>query len=546
MKRNKKSNKGFTLIELVLSITLAALVVIGAYSLLSSNNKLYRGISSEFDIQSQVRYATTMINEKTRYSTVAFAVLDEHFQGGEGELTEKWSYFGVSKDKQEIIHYKWDEDKNKHIKEILVPREDDFYYDLYFYQREETENERIINYELLVTKKNKNGENKQEIIDIKTEIEALSAIQIVDRGLYSSEKAVALAYRTDPTPKAESQHAVIAMVLDTSGSMNWNMGGEDKCIWNTIHGDLRVNGIRQYEGEPAKGSWGQWLEPNCWYYSDEGRFYGPYSDRPVYWWGGYYYYPNAGYVKRDESKTRINILKNQAKTLVEEFKDNQIKGDIRLIEFNTRASYKTDWVDIQNDNQKAIEEINKLIADGGTNTGDGLRRAYYGIDDKSKELNKLDKEVKNYMIVLVDGVTTQYSILSRWNNSFYLDNKTAPYVIGEGSSLDPKGETYVKEIGNMIQGKSPYTNHNITTFVIGFSDKWENGKYVELESVNTIAEACGIDSEHFFDITNKDKPVKDEPKYVFWAKDEDSLKNVFNSISKTIEVDFWQVSGPDN
>ena len=64
MKRNKKSNKGFTLIELVLSITLAALVVIGAYSLLSSNNKLYRGISSEFDIQSQVRYATTMINEK--------------------------------------------------------------------------------------------------------------------------------------------------------------------------------------------------------------------------------------------------------------------------------------------------------------------------------------------------------------------------------------------------------------------------------------------------------------------------------------------------
>ncbi len=117
---------------------------------------------------------------------------------------------------------------------------------------------------------------------------------------------------------------------------------------------------------------GQWLEPNCWYYSDEGRFYGPYSDRPVYWWGGYYYYPNAGYVKRDESKTRINILKNQAKTLVEEFKDNQIKGDIRLIEFNTRASYKTDWVDIQNDNQKAIEEINKLIADGGVQTQGGM------------------------------------------------------------------------------------------------------------------------------------------------------------------------------
>ncbi len=76
--------------------------------------------------------------------------------------------------------------------------------------------------------------------------------------------------------------------------------------------------------------------------------------------------------KRDESKTRINILKNQAKTLVEEFKDNQIKGDIRLIEFNTRASYKTDWVDIQNDNQKAIEEINKLIADGGVQTQGGM------------------------------------------------------------------------------------------------------------------------------------------------------------------------------
>lgn len=532
-----KTNKGFTLIELILAIALAALVVLGAYNLLISNNKLYIGISSEFDIQSQVRYATTVINESTRYSTVAFAVLDEHFQGGEGELTEKWSYFGVSKDKQEILHYEWDEDKNIHIKEILVPKEDGYYYDLYFYQREETENERIINYELLVTKKNNDDKNKQEIIDIKTEIEALSAIQIVDRGLYSDEKSVALAYRTDPTPKAESQHAVIAMVLDTSGSMNWNMKGEDEVIWSKIYGDLRVNGISQKVGEPAKWSWGQWLEPNYWYYNVNSYLYRAYYEPYIY---------SRGYVKKDESKTRINILKNQAKFLVEEFKNNQIQGDLRLIEFNTRASYKTEWVDIQNDKQRVIEEINKLDANGGTNTGDGLRRAYYGIDDKNKKLNKVDKEVKNYMIILVDGVTTQYSTLSKWNDSFYLDNKRAPYVTGKGSSLDLKGEEYVKTIGKMIQGKNPYTDHNIITFIIGFSDKWENGKYVELESVNTIAEACGIEKEHHFDVKNKDNPVKDDPKYVFWAKDEDSLKNVFNSISKTIEADFWQVSGPDN
>lgn len=530
-----KTNKGFTLIELILAIALAALVVLGAYNLLISNNKLYIGISSEFDIQSQVRYATTVINESTRYSTVAFAVLDEHFQGGEGELTEKWSYFGVSKDKQEILHYEWDEDKNIHIKEILVPKEDGYYYDLYFYQREETENERIINYELLVTKKNNNDENKQEIIDIKTEIEALSAIQIVDRGLYSDEKAIALAYRTDPIPKAESQHAVIAMVLDTSGSMNWNMKGEDEVIWSKIYGDLRVNGISQKVGEPAKGSWHQWLEPNYWYYNVNSYLYRAYYEPYRY---------SRGYVKKDESKIRINILKNQAQFLVEEFKNNQIQGDIKLIEFNTRASCKTKWIDIQNNNQEVIKKINELKANGGTNTGDGLRRAYYEIDDKNKELSKVDKEVKNYMIVLVDGVTTFYS--SKNNGDFYKEKDEAPYIGGKGSSLDDEGEEYVKVIGNMIQGKGSYTNHNITTFIIGFSDKWENGKYEELESVNTISEACGIEEEDHFDITNKDKPVKDDPKYVFWAKDEDSLKNVFNSISKTIEADFWQVSGPDN
>lgn len=523
------NKKGFTLIELLLSIAVGSIIMGSVFSLLTSNTRLYSGTSKEFDLQSQVRYASEVINNNIKNSTVAFAVMDDHFMGKAEGLTEKWDYIGVSEDKDEIINFIWNGSKEVHEKNILVPKRDGYFYNIEFSQDIENEHERLISYTFTVY----NNENKREVIEMKTSIEAINAIQIVDRGLHSVDKAVALAYRTDPTPKAEEQHALIAMVLDTSGSMAWNMSGFEEGKWGTVLGDFKVNGVSQKEGDVAKGSWNQYLVVNKWYHNRGGNLYVGYGNdnNP------------KGEVVSNEDVRRISILKRQAKDLVDSFAENNIAGNIRLIDFNSLAHYKTDWLEILDEKQTLKYEINKLSASGGTNTGDGLRLAYYAIDEKNKTLKGTNKEVRNYLIILVDGVTTYYSSTQKNTKNFYTQSGNQNrYYRGKGHSLDSDGEEYVKLIGNMIKN----SDNNITPFIIGFSDKWENNKYVELESVNTIAGAVGIAEEHHFDIKKKDNPVKDNPKYVFWAKDEESLKNVFESISRTIEADFWQVSGPDN
>ncbi len=539
MKKYSHFKKGFTLIELILAIAISSMIIIVIFSLFTSNTRLYKETSKEFDIQSQVRYASEVINQSIRYSTVSFAVLEDHYNGEEAKLTDDWNYLGLSQNKDEFIHYKWDKENKKHEKEIIIAKNEGFYYDLSFHQNKDDINQKTINYDLKISKlaSNSTPDEKKIVTEIKTGVEAINAIQIVDRGIGSNKKAIALAYRTDPTPKAESQKAAVAMVLDNSGSMAWNMtGDENSGKWRTIIGDFKVNGVKQEIGKPAKGSSGQMLEINTWYYNSGNNLYRAYSEPKGY--------KNRGYVIKDDLVSRISILKNQAQLLVDQLFTNKIEGDLVLVPFSTKGEPVKNTpgnkyeFDIKNEQYEIKNKIGEMTANGGTNTGDGLRRAYYLLDDINKNSPR-----RNYLIVLVDGVTTYYS---GTKNNFYLASGNAPSVNGYGSKLDDTGEEYVKEIGKMIKGEGPYKNHDIKTFVISFSDKWENGKYSELESVNTIAEACGIGKEHHFDIKNRNNPVKDNPERVFWAKDEESLQNVFDSISKYIEADFWQVSGPDN
>lgn len=59
--------------------------------------------------------------------------------------------------------------------------------------------------------------------------------------------------------------------------------------------------------------------------------------------------------------------------------------------------------------------INRLIAKGGTNTGDGMRRGFSSIVNFNNEIQNEDKTTKNFMIILVDGDTTFATITERVN-----------------------------------------------------------------------------------------------------------------------------------
>lgn len=109
---------------------------------------------------------------------------------------------------------------------------------------------------------------------------------------------------------------------------------------------------------------------------------------------------------------RIDVLKERAKEMVDGLADND-NVYISLTPFNDTAN---NGVNNDLNNMLPLKEteadggvsdiIDSLEADGGTNTGDGMRRGYYSIVNFNNLTENIDKITKNFMIILVDGETT--------------------------------------------------------------------------------------------------------------------------------------------
>jgi prepilin-type N-terminal cleavage/methylation domain-containing protein len=231
--------------------------------------------------------------------------------------------------------------------------------------------------------------------------------------------------------------------------------------------------------------------------------------------------------------SRISVLKDQAATLINNFatEDNI---DIKLVPFNTSAN-DSDLTVYAFKNAKTytsslLTAVNNLTADGGTNTGDGLRRAYWALYNHNREVGA-GVRASNYLIVLVDGVTTFASVHSHTDRSFvtedgYVDegfldtsptDRTNGQIAGNGGSLDTTyGRPYVNLIGaSQISGFA-------RVYVIGFS-----AVASDLNSVNDIATACGA-----------------LPENVYTASSPDALAQVFDAVRQDIVNDLWYLQGP--
>jgi len=269
-------------------------------------------------------------------------------------------------------------------------------------------------------------------------------------------------------------------------------------------------------------------------------------------------------LKPKDNKTRLAYLKEASKQMVDEFaKETDLDFRIILVPFSSSANHedplqansntKHPIYDIKNAS-KIKESIEKLKADGGTNTGDGLRRAYYRTKELNDEIVLQTKKPNNYLIVLVDGVSTMASvdsssgdnkIINHGNNpqhSWYKGNRNHivyqtndkgvkkytenPYggLVGYGNQLDDIATSYVNKMGKMITDNKVYQQ----VYVIGFSSIKS-----EMESVKDIAAALGIENP-------------DSSKYVYdFSKNQNlDLSDVLDKIREDIIQQLWRVDGP--
>ena len=228
-----RHRKGFTLIELSIVVVFIGLVfLIGANMFKLSARSLEMG-NREFGLQTNVRVAAQTALSKVRYSTAIFTIPQSSFNGT--NLERRWDYFGIEettlngKPASQIVQYTWNEALGKHKQAIIVEPRENITYSLVFSKditvsavssdNSEIYENNLLNFKIVGYL---NADFSNPYITIDGGTLASNSLQVVDYGT-DLDNATAIAYRSDERPSTFVGH--IAIILDCSGSMAWDMEG---------------------------------------------------------------------------------------------------------------------------------------------------------------------------------------------------------------------------------------------------------------------------------------------------------------------------------
>lgn len=394
MEKAVKTNRGLTLIELILALAFVGIVIVLSSNILMVGVKSQNLSVKEFSIQSEMRRAAEKTNEIVRYSKAIFAV-PKTFVSSETVMDSGWTYLMASTDGKRIVTMEYDESLSKHVEKVVVNESDETYYYMTFEKNLSTHSDTVLNYQIYTYSKDDYGNKVNEKLMYETTVETANAIQIVDKGTESSP-SIALAYRNDgqTSGKGKNQIAYITIIIDVSNSMNLTPTGGGNTSSETTNS--RISKVRT-------------------------ALYG------------------------DGTSNGKGIIQMFAK------EENVF---ISLVPFANTANYpsphantdptaKHPFYEVYNssDANTLITSVKELKADGynssrygsgqgGTNTGDGLRRAYYLHETFRDRMSALGTpidekdQVHHYMILLVDGETTfETAYYNGVDQGFYIDTQ---------------------------------------------------------------------------------------------------------------------------
>ncbi|WP_040436379.1 VWA domain-containing protein [Clostridium sartagoforme] len=198
------------------------------------------------------------------------------------------------------------------------------------------------------------------------------------------------------------------------------------------------------------------------------------------------------------SGNKIKNLKEAAKSFVEKMKDvPNLK--IGIIKYASDATIVSNLI-AANDSS-LITTINKLSANGGTNTREGLRKAAYLLNNDSESVNKT-------IVLMTDGNPTYYSKYDK------LDDST-PTRYGSGSSTNSTTMNYTKNFA-----KDHIAAKQYNAYSIGYGLDNNGTKYLKQihQSMRNISENTDINEKNGF-----------------FSKSDGSITEIFNEIADDIK-----------
>lgn len=379
--KDSRNSPGFTLIELLLALSLVSVVIAISANLLFFGTRTQKSTIKEYSMQSDIRRATEMTNELIRYSKAVFAV-PQTFVESTDKMDPGWNYLMVTSDSKKIVRMEYDSTLAKHVEKVVVQESEDIRYHIEFEKDEAAKSDNIIKYKIYAYNTDKNGNKIKQKVLFETTIEAINAVQIVDKGTDTSP-SVALAFRSDgqTSGKGKNQMAYITLIVDTSNSMNAAPNGAGAT--NDETSNSRIRKVREAligDGTSKGNGIIQQLakEENVFIsfvpFAETANYPSPFANTK----------PNASHPIHEV------FLEKESNELITTVKGTAANG-----------------------------HENNL---GGTNTGDGLRRAYHLHNnfrnrmDKKGVVIKDKDQVHHYTILLIDGKSTYDTKQREWKD----------------------------------------------------------------------------------------------------------------------------------
>jgi hypothetical protein len=246
--------------------------------------------------------------------------------------------------------------------------------------------------------------------------------------------------------------------------------------------------------------------------------------------------------------SRISVLETQSKMI-----------NMTWVPISTYAKTPSIFYNVKDATQKStlLGKIDALSSNGYTNTGDGLRRAYYQLYNKKTAdiaAATVDTIVKNYTIILVDGQSNTSSFLINQVCTRYDTHnpprctRTAPSTPSIGNEVVADGTIKACEIvanglctpsGYYIEATSggpnaPNANRYVTLMGAKLSP-------VDFSTNYLVAFAVDVNQTEITYIANA---TATPTQRVFFATSADQLGLSFTEIQMSITNDLWHFLGP--
>lgn len=503
-----RKHKGFTLVELIITLALLTMVITISTNAILLLYRSHAVTVDDYTLQSSIRNTSARVTDIIRYSQAVFAV-PEDFVSDPSKMDPEWEYIALSPDSRSVVRYKYNTATLSHDMEVLVEPQSNVEYEIVFEKRSaQTQvvdgNTTILNDNVLyftieahIVQPDEDGNlvRTSRKVVYETEVTATNALQVVDKGTELSP-AVALAFRKDDNTYGEGRsHVVkIGLVLDKSGSMAW-VPGKD----NVYPGSSDADGLDSRLNYLKKALIGSGLD------GESGMV------------AQFAVYPNF----------EISIVPFSEREYSIENSDRSIPF------FNAQA-----------EKPLIVSSVNGITAAGNTNTGDGIRRAYYNLKERFAITGyNPNVEQHDFTIILVDGDSNvvsatggNYEFVFKLNpftfgnywvevNS-HITSGTEYNVINEGSILDsPKAFDYVSDVGNKIRTTDGYTGEY---YLIGYVKVPPSDADGYTDGIKNIKDALNIPAEQVF----------------MYSDTNFDLSEIFANIATDIMAKTWLVTGP--